>query len=159
MHASLLKIWRYDSVKACECLDIVYCNKLHKTRVRALSWITAKRNSIVDCKGKSKKVEVVPEAPDHEGMREWRYTSTTLDLSTRLRCVVSFTPMPLYPLALRKGSLVPIGLNAWWASELVWTLCRRERSLVPVKNRTQVVLPVACIFTPREREPPVPIVR
>jgi hypothetical protein len=30
-------------------------------------------------------------------MREWRYSSTILDLGTRQRRVVSFTPRPLHP--------------------------------------------------------------
>jgi hypothetical protein len=30
-------------------------------------------------------------------MREWRYTSTFLDLGIRRRRVVSFTTLPLYP--------------------------------------------------------------
>jgi hypothetical protein len=30
-------------------------------------------------------------------MREWRYSSTTLDLSTRWRVGVSSMPEPLYP--------------------------------------------------------------
>jgi hypothetical protein len=29
-------------------------------------------------------------------IREWRYSSTILDHDTRLKCVVSFTPLPLY---------------------------------------------------------------
>jgi hypothetical protein len=36
-------------------------------------------------------------APRHEGvLGEWRYSSTNLDLGTRLWWVVSFTPRPLY---------------------------------------------------------------
>jgi hypothetical protein len=30
-------------------------------------------------------------------MEEWRYSSTILDLGTRLICVVSITPQPIYP--------------------------------------------------------------
>jgi hypothetical protein len=30
-------------------------------------------------------------------MGEWKYSSTILELGTRLRCVVSFTARPLYP--------------------------------------------------------------
>jgi hypothetical protein len=30
-------------------------------------------------------------------MGEWRYSSNILDLGTRWRCVVSFTPRSLYP--------------------------------------------------------------
>jgi hypothetical protein len=37
---------------------------------------------------------------------EWMYSSTILDLGTRWRCVVSFTPQPLY--------LIKIGLGAHW---------------------------------------------
>jgi hypothetical protein len=40
-------------------------------------------------------------------MGEWRYSSTILDLGTRWRLVVSFTPMPLYPLGYSPP--LPIG--------------------------------------------------
>jgi hypothetical protein len=41
-----------------------------------------------------------------------------LDLGTRLRLVVSFTPRPLYT---KKKPLVPIGLETLWAAEPLWT--------------------------------------
>jgi len=36
-------------------------------------------------------------ATEHQGMEEWRYSSTHSYLGTRWRWVVSFTPRPLYP--------------------------------------------------------------
>jgi hypothetical protein len=59
-------------------------------------------------------------------MGEWWYSATILDLGTRWRWVVRFTP----PTALPPGklSLVPIGYWNGWAPEPVWTLWRREQS-------------------------------
>jgi hypothetical protein len=57
-------------------------------------------------------------------MKKWRYSSTRLELGTRWRWVVSFTPLPLYP--PEKVLPLPIGLEAGWAPETVWTLLRRE---------------------------------
>jgi hypothetical protein len=39
--------------------------------------------------------------------------------------VVSFTPLPLYPLV--KKPPVPIGYEDGWTPEQVWTLWRREK--------------------------------
>jgi hypothetical protein len=44
-------------------------------------------------------------------MVEWRYSSTILDLGTRCRQVVGFTPRPFYPLG--KSPLVPIVVGGW----------------------------------------------
>jgi hypothetical protein len=46
--------------------------------------------------GKGKVVPVLSQALCHKDMGEWRYSSTILDLGTRWRWVVSFTPRPLY---------------------------------------------------------------
>jgi hypothetical protein len=58
--------------------------------------------------------------------REWRYSSTILDLGTRWKWVVSFTPRPLYPL----------GKDPGWAPEPVWTLWNKKKSLAPAVNLT-----------------------
>jgi hypothetical protein len=47
--------------------------------------------------------------------------------------VVSLTPRPLYP---GKLSPLPTGYEDGWAPEPVWTLWRREKSLVPGGNWT-----------------------
>jgi hypothetical protein len=39
-------------------------------------------------------------------MREWRYSSTFIDLGSRWRCVVSYTNLPLYP--RRKSPRYPL---------------------------------------------------
>jgi hypothetical protein len=49
-----------------------------------------------------------------------------LDLGISLRWVVSFTSQPLY---LDKEALVPIGQEAGWTPELVWTTWRKVLTL------------------------------
>jgi hypothetical protein len=73
--------------------------------------------------------------------------STILDLGTRWRCVVSFTPRPLYP--PRKQPSIPIEQEAGWALDPVWTLWSREEYLSPVGNRTLTVQPVARRYADR----------
>jgi hypothetical protein len=41
---------------------------------------------------------------------------------------------------------VPIGEETGWASEPVWTLWRREKSLALARNRTLAVRLVACRY-------------
>jgi len=48
-----------------------------------------------------------------------------LDISSRGRWVVSFTPRPLYRPG--KEPLVPIRWEAGWAPKPVWTRWRKER--------------------------------
>jgi hypothetical protein len=61
-------------------------------------------------KGKVVPVFIFNLAPRHDGI---------LDLGTRWRWVVSFTPRPLYPPG--KEPLLPIGQEAGWSPEPVWT--------------------------------------
>jgi hypothetical protein len=80
-------------------------------------------------------------------MREWRHSSTILDLYTRWRRVVSYTPLSLYSYLQGKSPWIPIG----WASESVWTLWRREKSITAGKLTPTVAIPielytVPCIF-------------
>jgi hypothetical protein len=67
---------------------------------------------------------------------EWRYSSTFLDLGTRWRRVVSFTPLQLLPTG--KELRVPIGYEAGWALALPGIKCdqhkRRKGKVIPVLN-------------------------
>jgi hypothetical protein len=76
--------------------------------------------------GKGKAVPLLNELSNtlwrHRG--EWRYSSTILDLGTRWNWVVSFKPLPLYPRGNR-----PIGYEAGWALDPLWTLWRKFLSL------------------------------
>jgi hypothetical protein len=80
---------------------------------------------------------------------EWTYSSTILDLGTRWRWVVSFTPLPHYPPGTQPT--VPIREEAGWALEPVLTLWRREKSCT-VGNRnlavqyTDWLIPTPCNF-------------
>jgi hypothetical protein len=70
-----------------------------------------------------------------------------LDLDTTLRWVVSFMPQPLY--FQGKSPPVPIGLEAGWAPESVWTTWRRQNSLPYQDSNSNplVVQPVASCYT------------
>jgi hypothetical protein len=57
-----------------------------------------------------------------------------LNLSIRWKCVVNSAPWALYPHG--KNPSVPIDQEAGWASELVWTFWRREKSLATAENQT-----------------------
>jgi hypothetical protein len=65
-------------------------------------------------------------------MGEWRYTST-IDLGTRWRRVISFTPHQLY--LRRKSPRYPF--------EPVYESCGEEKNLAPVWVRTSAIQPVA----------------
>jgi hypothetical protein len=67
-------------------------------------------------------------------MGEWRYSSSILDLGTKMEVMVIFTHAPA-TLPLGKEPPVPIGEEVWWAPELVWTLQRREKSYT-AENQT-----------------------
>jgi hypothetical protein len=67
-----------------------------------------------------------------------------LNLGTRWRWVVSFTPRQVYP---GKKPPVPTGQEAGWAPEPFLTLRGSERSLAPGGNWTQGVRPVARRYT------------
>jgi hypothetical protein len=56
----------------------------------------------------------------HQAMKT--YSSTSLDLCTKWRWVVSFTPWPLYSRGNSPPPGVFVGLEAAWAPELVWML-------------------------------------
>jgi hypothetical protein len=72
---------------------------------------------------------------------EWRYSSSIHHFGTRWRWVVSFTSLPLYFRA--EEPTVPIGCEAGWASEPVWTLWSRGKSLGLIGNRTAIPRPSA----------------
>jgi hypothetical protein len=55
--------------------------------------------------------------------------------------MVSFTHLLLYTRG--KEPLVPIGYEAGWAPESVWTLWNEEKSRASAGNRTAIVHPVA----------------
>jgi hypothetical protein len=57
-------------------------------------------------------------------MGEWWYSSAFLDLGTRWRWVVSFTPLLLF--SLKKEPLVPVGQEDGWTPEPVRTIQREE---------------------------------
>jgi hypothetical protein len=73
----------------------------------------------------------------------WKYRSTILDLGSRWRWVVSFTPQPFY-----RGEKVP-GLH-WiggWIGPRARLYAVEEKILFPLWNRTPVVQSVACRYT------------
>jgi hypothetical protein len=61
-------------------------------------------------------------------MGEWRYSSVFLDLSTRLKWVVSFMPLPLYP----HGKSPQCPLDRKMGEPYCWSgSCREEKNLAP----------------------------
>jgi hypothetical protein len=72
---------------------------------------------------------------------EWRWTSTILELGTRSRWAVTFTPLPLYPWERAPFPPIPIVQEARWGPEPVWST---EESLAPARNQTLAVQPIAC---------------
>jgi hypothetical protein len=76
-------------------------------------------------------------------MREWRYSSSILDL--RSRWMSASRPSRF---TSGKRPPVPIGLDrgAGWAPEPVWKPWRKEKSLASTWNRTQPSSPSLCIY-------------
>jgi hypothetical protein len=64
----------------------------------------------------------------------WRYSFTILNLSTRWRWVVGFTPLLLYA----RGNSPQYPQQAGWAPEPVWMLWRWETSLASARNWTPI---------------------
>jgi hypothetical protein len=73
-------------------------------------------------------------------MGEWRYSYIILDLVTRWRWMLSFTPWPLYPQGRVTGTHC---LEVVW----VWKQRTREKSLAPTGNRNPAVQPVVRRYT------------
>jgi hypothetical protein len=71
-------------------------------------------------------------------MGEWRYSSIFLDVDSRRRWVVNLTPRPFYPRVKPR--------RTGWATELVWTLSRREKSCTAC-NWTRAVQSIARHYT------------
>jgi hypothetical protein len=63
-----------------------------------------------------------------------------MEVSGLLHVLATLTP--------GKEPPIPIGYEARWAPELVWTLWRRKKILAPSGNRTSTVEPIAiiCIY-------------
>jgi hypothetical protein len=73
-------------------------------------------------------------------MDEWRYSSTILDLGTRWRRVVSFTPRPLYPRGNRPRYPLYRRLGGPQSRS---ERHGEEKNLASAGNRTPAVQPVA----------------
>jgi hypothetical protein len=58
----------------------------------------------------------------------WRYGTTFLDLHARLRGIISFRPLPLYPKGRATGTHC---MRGWVGTEPVWTLFIRQKLLAP----------------------------
>jgi hypothetical protein len=76
-------------------------------------------------------------------MGELKYRPIILDLKTRWRWVVSYTPRPLYS---RGIDIIPNGQEAGWALEPVWAHWGTEKSCHDW-NRIRIVQPVASLYT------------
>jgi hypothetical protein len=78
-------------------------------------------------------------------MGEWKYSSTILDFGT----VWEVGGHILVPTAvpLRLAFPVPVGWEAGWASETVWTLWRGEWALASAGSLALVVQPLARSYT------------
>jgi hypothetical protein len=74
-------------------------------------------------------------------MGERRYISYSY-LTSALDGGEGSASRPGRALPLRKGPPVPIGQEAGWASEPVWTQGLEEKSSAPVEDRTSIVQPV-----------------
>jgi hypothetical protein len=79
-------------------------------------------------------------------MGEWRYSSNILDLGTRWRRVVSFTPRPLYPRGKSRQYLLDRRLGG---SQSRSGRCGEEKNLAPARNKTPAIQPVPRRYTER----------
>jgi hypothetical protein len=77
---------------------------------------------------------------------EWRYSFTILDLGTRLRLMVSFTPRQLY--SRRNCPLYPMDMRLDGPQD--WSGRWEEKNLAPVGMRTPVVQPIARRYIDRD---------
>lgn len=59
-------------------------------------------------------------SPEREKLREWRYGSIILDVITKLRCAVSLTARPFYPLGNRPSSKGHVYLKWYTAVDCSW---------------------------------------
>jgi hypothetical protein len=72
-------------------------------------------------------------------MGEWSYSSTILDLGSRWRWVVSFTPRPIY----LRGNSFQYSLNRRiLGPRSAMDAVEKIKSLAPVGNRTLAVQPI-----------------
>jgi hypothetical protein len=72
-----------------------------------------------------------------ERQHSWRWHY--VEVSGQLHALATLPP--------GKEPLVPIGWEAGWLPELVWTLQGREKSVAPSRNRTPAIRPIACCYT------------
>jgi hypothetical protein len=70
-------------------------------------------------------------------MGEWRYSSTTLDLSTRWRWLVSFLPQPL---SLGKR---PHWIGGWVVTRATLEAAKKRKVSCPASSRIMVVQTIA----------------
>jgi hypothetical protein len=77
-------------------------------------------------------------------MGEWRYSSAFLDLGTKWRGVVSFTPRPLYPRG--KNPLHPLHRRLSGPQSRTGR-CGEEKNLTPTENQTLAVQAVNSRYT------------
>jgi hypothetical protein len=82
--------------------------------------------------------------PWWRSMREWRYCSTILDLSTRWRSVVSFRHQLLYP--WEKSTQYPSDRRLGGPQSRS-KCCGEERNLAPARNWGPVIQPVDHCYT------------
>jgi hypothetical protein len=76
--------------------------------------------------------------------REWRYSSTILDVGTRWRRTVSFTPLPLY---LRGKSLRYLSDRRLGGPHSLSGHCGVEKTGLLAGNQTPAIKPVARRYT------------
>jgi hypothetical protein len=75
---------------------------------------------------------------------EWRYSSTILDLCTRWRWVVGFSPRPLYPRG--NGPRYPLDRRLGGPQSLSGP-CGEEKNLAPAGIQTLAVHSIARLYT------------